>query len=215
MQKKWKPSDLVKLRSLYPHLPTKEVAKALNCSEKRVSNKASALGLKKTEDCLGSHAFRTCVGNGKGSRFAKGQVPWNKGRKVSDILSEEALERMRKTTFKKGHFPKTGYVQETGIITQRTDKRGKPYLTYKLAHGKWVFYNRYVWEQYNGPIPPRHVVIYKDGNPLNCDINNLQLISMAENIKRNSYLNYTPDMQEIVRLRSSITRKINKIKTQK
>ncbi|TXK52360.1 HNH endonuclease [Pontibacter qinzhouensis] len=44
----------------------------------------------------------------------------------------------------------------------------------------------YVWRQEKGEIPEGFVIWFKDRNPLNCDIENLECISRAENAIRNS-----------------------------
>ena len=41
----------------------------------------------------------------------------------------------------------------------------------------WMDKGRYVWEQHYGEIPKGYNIIYLDGNPLNCDISNLECAS--------------------------------------
>jgi HNH endonuclease len=43
----------------------------------------------------------------------------------------------------------------------------------------WPMYNRWLWEQHKGPIPPKHMVIFKDGDRSHCEIGNLELLSTA------------------------------------
>lgn len=86
----------------------------------------------------------------------------------------------KETQFKKGQLPyNTKY---DGCITVRSD--GYKYI--RLAMNKWVLYHRYVWEQAYGPIPPGMILVFKDRNPLNCDLGNLELITRSENLRRNS-----------------------------
>lgn len=40
----------------------------------------------------------------------------------------------------------------------------------------WMPKGRWVWEQVNGPIPDGHVVAYVDGDPSNCDLDNLECV---------------------------------------
>jgi 5-methylcytosine-specific restriction endonuclease McrA len=42
---------------------------------------------------------------------------------------------------------------------------------------------RYLWEKYNGKVPNKYVVTYRDGNPENCELDNLIIISRS---RRNS-----------------------------
>lgn len=44
---------------------------------------------------------------------------------------------------------------------------------------------KYIWEKANGPVPKGHVLILKDGDPLNLKLDNLELITRAELIARN------------------------------
>ena len=39
----------------------------------------------------------------------------------------------------------------------------------------WMPKGRWVWEQADGPIPAGHVVAYVDGDPSNCNLDNLSL----------------------------------------
>jgi hypothetical protein len=66
-----------------------------------------------------------------------------------------------------------------------------------------------VWRDANGPIPPKHVVTFKDGNSRNCDISNLELMTMCENAKRNSIHRFPQEIQEVIKLKAKLKRKIN------
>ena len=46
--------------------------------------------------------------------------------------------------------------------------------------------HRVVWEQHHGPIPPKHVVRFKDGNTMNWDISNLEMISQTGKMECNT-----------------------------
>jgi RNA polymerase sigma factor (sigma-70 family) len=62
---------------------------------------------------------------------------------------------------------------------------------YKLGPGGYLrrtdgnrpFLHRELWEQANGPVPPKHVVIFKDGDRTNCLLENLQCIPLTEQAK--------------------------------
>lgn len=55
--------------------------------------------------------------------------------------------------------------------------RERPFI--KTEKG-YEFLSRFMWEYHNGPISKGYNVFHIDGNPLNCKINNLKLISNAE-----------------------------------
>ena len=80
-----------------------------------------------------------------------------------------------KTTFKKGNTP----VNHRPVGSERISKDG--WLEVKIAEPrKWCGKHRVEWEKHHGPIPKGHIVIFVDGNPLNWQIENLQMISKAE-----------------------------------
>lgn len=120
------------------------------------------------------------INSGKDCKFKKGHNPWNAGR--TDMRVSPQSE------FKKGNMPAN--TLHDGAITTRKDRDSKTaqlrrYKYIRVALGKWELYQRYVWEQHFGPIPERHIVRFKDGNTLNCDIGNLELITMSENARGN------------------------------
>lgn len=120
------------------------------------------------------------IKTGNSGRFEKGQNPWNAGRTGIRVSPQ--------TEFKKGQLPAN--TLHDGAVTIRNDrcsKTGKPrkYKYIRIAQAKWVLYHRYIWAQHNGPIPPRHIVRFKNGDTLDCRIENLEMISMAENVKKN------------------------------
>ncbi len=58
---------------------------------------------------------------------------------------------------------------------------GRKYLKVKVAEPDvWVFKHRYVWELANGPIPEGHMIQFADKNTLNCELENLMLVSNKE-----------------------------------
>lgn len=114
------------------------------------------------------------------SRFQRGINPWNSGR--------VGIRVSKKSEFKKGDLPANTLTD--GAITIRTHtnyKKGGVYQNkyIRVSLGKWVPLHRHVWEQAHGPIPRSHIIAFKDGDPMNCDLDNLSMISKAENAARN------------------------------
>lgn len=107
--------------------------------------------------------------NGLDTTFKKGNVPFNKGLKGQYSLGSE------KGWFKKGQIP----INHREVGSERISKDG--YVEIKVAEPKtWKLKHRIIWEQYNGPVPKNHVVIFLDGDKTNLDINNLSLLSRSE-----------------------------------
>nr|WP_297500549.1 HNH endonuclease signature motif containing protein [Ferrovum sp.] len=80
---------------------------------------------------------------------------------------------------------------------------------------RWKRVHVLLWEAINGPIPKGFIVTFKDGNKRNFDQSNLQLISRAEMFFKNSGHSYGPEIEQLVRLRCLIARKIGKQDKQK
>lgn len=118
------------------------------------------------------------------SQFPKGHVPANKGRKMEEYCSPEAIEQSKATRFRKGHLPHNAH--PIGYECQRGDR----YVYVKVrddgpGNKMMVLKHRLVWERHNGPIPKGCNVQFKDGNPANCDIENLYLISRRDQAQAN------------------------------
>jgi hypothetical protein len=196
------------IRERYPFEPTKKIADDLGLSEGSVYNRAYAMGIKKDPVYLRSTQYPPGYLGGKATQFQKGQTPPNKGQK----MSKDLYQKVAHTMFKKGNKPMN--TQPIGTIHQRKDTGGKMYQYIKLADSKWQLLNRYTWEQHNGPIPKGMVVVYKDGNYLNNDITNLLMITKKENMARNTIQRLPKELQQVMRLKCKLIKKINNNGTQ-
>lgn len=119
------------------------------------------------------------LNSGLTGKFCNGHVSWNKGKKIENwVFSEEAINKMKNTWFKNGHEPWTGFP----IGTERV-KNGIIWI--KVAKKQWVRKHIYIWEKEFGKLKRNEMIIFKDGNKLNCVIENLMLIDRNENLKLN------------------------------
>jgi len=66
------------------------------------------------------------------------------------------------------------------------NRGGKSYKYICLALGSWKPLHIYNWEKTNGKIPKGHCLWFKNGDTMNCELSNLELITRAENMNRNS-----------------------------
>ena len=131
--------------------------------------------------------------SGQTGYFEKGSIPMNKGKTWDDFMPKESQMRSRKTCFAAGHVPHNHL--PVGTVVKTTDG----YMAKKIGEpNKWEYIHRATWESYHGPIPAGMCVAFKDGNTENCDINNLMLITRAENARLNqNHLRYAePDLTE-------------------
>jgi hypothetical protein len=114
--------------------------------------------------------------SGRDGRFEKGKKAWNKGIKGLNLAGENG----RKTQFKKGQAP----VNYRPVGSERVNVDG--YVEIKVMDpNKWKPKHRVVWEEFNGPIPKGHVVIFGDSNRLNFDIDNLILVTRKQLVRLN------------------------------
>lgn len=159
----------------YPDTDTAVLAKKLGKSYYSISGKASLMGLKKTAAYLALMAERLKE-SGKVHRFSKGQKSWNKGKK--------GLTSANKTSFKKGTVPHNW----KPIGSERITKDG--YIEIKVMDGdtknNYQLKHRWIWETKNGKIPEGYNVQFKDGNRINCVIDNLYLIDRSAQMVENT-----------------------------
>lgn len=117
-------------------------------------------------------------------RFEKGRIPWNKGKR--------GYMGANRTSFTRTSLPKQtkiGSPKDSGrnggivcTIDERTPQKdgrtGKIYM-----HHKRTTYARFVM----GDIPKGYIVYHKDGDYRNNNLDNLELITRGELLRRNRY----------------------------
>lgn len=172
-KKHFLPEEVDLIKKYYPVIGAKLTAKELEKAgylrtAKSVQAKAFTLKLKSP--------LHQKVNSGS---FRKGNVSHNKGRRMPVHVYEKA----KATMFKPGHKRN---VKEVGHISIRKDSGGRRYYKYiKIKDRVWHLLQRHIWEKHHGPIPKGHVITFKDGDSMNCQIDNLEMISMRENARRN------------------------------
>lgn len=213
------PEDRESVRVLYSDLPTKEVAARVGRSISSVYQIAYSLGLKKSAAYLSSPAaqrLRRGDEVGKAYRFSKGHVPANKGLRRPGW----APGRMKDTQFKRGTRKGMAEKNWCPVGTIRKDAEG--YLRIKLrewSRGErfgfgntsiWPLLHRHEWVKVNGQIPKGHILVFRDKDRSNCSLENLELITLEENMRRNSYHRYGKEIAQVIQLRGAINRQINR-----
>lgn len=204
MRRFWTDSEIATVKARYPNEKTADIAADMGRTVSQVYNTAHSLKLTKSPEYLASPAacrLRRGDNVGAAHRFKPGQKVWNKGMKGWQA------EGAQKTQFKPGSAPPNRL--PVGHI--RTNSEG--YLDIKTAPGphKFVPLHRWNWKQAHGEYPPKGMtLIFKDGNKLNCDISNLECITRAELMSRNTVHNLPKELAEIIQLRGALNRQINK-----
>ena len=202
---------------LYPDKPASEIAKQFGRPISSIYKTAQRYGVKKS-DTFKNSPLSGRVQKGQhlspSTELKTGHTPWSKGNSACEIFkTKESLEKHISTRWKKGMKPHT--TKYDGAITVRRmlpDGTGGviPYKMIRLSENNWEFLNRYLWKKHYGDIPPGYNVVFKDGNTLNCVIENLECISNADLIRRNSINNLPEDVKELIYLRTSLIKTINK-----
>ena len=166
------------VRSNYEGIGPAEMARILNDEFKTNYSKQQ----------LKSYYANHNLNSGLTGYFEKGHVPFNKGRKGMHAAGSE------KTWFKKGHTP----ANHKPVDSERISKDG--YIEIKVAEpNKWMLKHRFIWEKKNGPLPKGMIIRFLDGNKLNCNIENMVLVSRAEHIEitRNNLHSCNPEVSKI------------------
>lgn len=166
-----KPETYIKKYSMT--VPVKQIAKHLGRSPTYVIDAQERLGCRPPKRIRQKFARQ--------SQIKKGNVPPNKGKK----MSKELKEKVKHTFFKKGNLPHN--TRHDGAISIRPDKDGRPYKYIRVGLKKWIGYHVYRWEKFRGPVPKGMVIRFKDGNPLNCKLSNLELMTRGDHAIINKF----------------------------
>lgn len=209
----WTPAELEILRTLYPHTRTEHLLPMLpGRTIKTIQQKAASSGWKKTRELL-SEISREAMANpdhpAHRTRFVKGGHSWNTG------ISFTAGGRSPETRFKKGNRSGRAVELYKPVGSERISKDG--YLERKINEDmpfqrRWRAVHLIVWEEKNGPLPKGHAIVFRDGDKANLDLDNLELVTRADLMRRNSVHNHGPEIARIHQLKGAIQRQINKRK---
>lgn len=135
------------------------------------------------------HTFRKQLGlrTGRTGQYEKGHVPFSAG--TRGVMKANA------GSFKKGSIP----ANHRQVGSERVNVDG--YIEVKVEEPNvWRQKQRVVWEACHGAIPAGMCVTFRDDNPLNCDINNLELITRGEHAVFNKrFGGIPPEMKPVAR----------------
>ena len=192
MNKTWTDDEEQYLIANYANTSNIELAKMLGKKDANaIGAKASHLKLRKS----GQFLRESCKARTKG-QFKKGLIPHNKGKK----LSQETKEKLKPTMFKRGNRPHNA--QPVG--TETKDKDG--YVMVKIAEPSVWQYKHHV--AYGEPVPTGHKVIFLDGNKYNFERGNLQLVSNAELMNRNTMHRYPPELVRLLKTLNKLKKRV-------
>ena len=206
-RRSWSDDERQVLTEMFADNYTETICSILNRSYGSVSSQSFLMGLKKSEAFMKMELQRQAQrlkGSSKQHRYTKGCIPSNKGKKMSD----EVYQKVKNTMFKKGHLSHNAYHDWHEVL--RKDKCGKDYLMIKLPGERKLKY-KHIWlyELKYGKVKKGFNVAFKDGNQLNCNIENLECISNAELMKRNTIHRFPKELINTIKLVNKLKREIN------
>lgn len=214
-RRSWTSAEEAELRARYPHEPTAALARALDRTVKSLYQRAQALGVRKSDDYLTSAAAcrlrRGADNPGREYQFRPGHVPANKGLRHPPGW---APGRMAAAQFKPGQIAGKAAQLLLPVGAEVIDPEG--YRKRKVrddappnqARKNWAFVHVLVWEAAHGPVPPGHVVVFRNGNKADIQPSNLELLTRADLMRRNSIHRYPPELKSTIRAVSKLAKKI-------
>ncbi len=193
------------IKNYYLQMPVKAIAKKLDRSFCGVSGRLKAMGLEVPKELREARKEK--------GMYRQGQEPKNKGKKQHEYMSKEAIARTKATRFKTGHSPHNTLPVGSEVV-RHDNRNNTSYLMIKPpGKRKLVYKHIYNWEAATGKkLKKGFNIIFKDGDTHNCEPINLERVSDAELMRRNSIHNYPPEIVELVQLKGAVTRQINKYK---
>lgn len=194
----------VYLKKHYANTRNADLSEILKVSEAAISARAFKLGLKKEEAFIRKWTSKTY--------FKKGHTPANKGKKQTEYMTPEAIAATAETRFKKGQVPHNALNDWEEV--ERRDKGGRVYTLIKVPKARKLQYKHiWLWEKHTKQkLKKGYNIVFKDGNTQNICVENLECISNAELMRRNSYHNYPKELAELIQLRGAVKRQINQQK---
>lgn len=185
MRRYWSSAARSKFRRLYPSKTCAELSRQFKRSRSSIKNLAVKMGLHKTPAFIAA------------CRLQPGCAAWNKGK--TGYMGANAK------SFRKGHRPQTW----RPVGSERVNPDGT--LERKVANpGRWKPVKTLIWIAANGRIPRGRFVVHADRDRSNFDLSNLELVSRAENMRRNTYHRYPKEIADLIQLRGALQRQINK-----
>lgn len=127
---------------------------------------------------------------GRDGRFTQGHVPWTAGKK--GCLGANV------TSFTKGNVPKNRVrlwserIDASGLIQIKIPERNP----YTGAPTRFKHKHVWLWEFYNGAVPKGNAITFRDGNKLNCSLENLIMVSREELLQLNLH-SYSKQYDEL------------------
>ena len=166
-------------------------------------------GTDKAIEAIRNHCRRLGMRMPPSGQFEKGNVPPNAGKKGFCQPGSE------KGWFKKGNAMNkyevgTEFVKEGILFIKYTDE-------HKEARKNFAPKHRVIWRKYHGEIGKDDVITFKDGNRMNCNIENLEKIDrgLFMTLSKVNYVNEPMELKPVIKSLTELQIKTRKIQTQR
>ena len=172
----WASIDRLAFLKDFPLTPNRKLAGKYGISRTSCYLIGKKLGLEKSHGLTG--------------QFKSGDLSFNKGKKQCEYMSKEAIERTKDTRFKKGRLPHNTLVD--GAISIRRDSGTDiSYKYIRLEMGVWDLLHRVVWRKHHPTeeLTKEDIIMFKDGDQMNCTVENLYKATREECMAKNSITN--------------------------
>lgn len=99
-----------------------------------------------------------------------------------------------------------------GSVSVHRRKGRSPRVMVKLNNDgqprwkRWARLSRVVWEAAHGSLPPGYIIIFRNGNALDCRLENLHAITHEESLRRN----VEASMDKCGKVRAAMCRELGK-----
>lgn len=180
----WERWEIDALLDLYPVLTNPELAELFGRSQAAVKRAGFTAGVRRKLPEVVERAARQAQAspNTKATQFRKGNVPHGWQPIGTEVID---CDGYRKRKIRDGCQP----------------------ATYN-----WEFVHVLLWIEHHGPIPPGHVVRFRNGDKGDIRIDNLELLSYADNMRRNTRHRYPEPINHLISLQAAITRRVNNLR---
>lgn len=186
-----------KIHQLYLKEPIKKISRIIGKSAYGTSYRLKKLGLKVPPELAQQRREQ--------SYKKKGDVPFNKGKKQTEYLSPETIERVKKTRFQKGNLPANTYPVGTEV------KIIDNYIKVKVAMpNKWMLKHHVIYlKAHPGEkIKPTENIIFIDGDQSNFNPSNLKKVTDTELMALNSMAKLPKEWKRIIKLKNKIKKQL-------
>lgn len=206
-RKTWTAAENAEFARLYPDTDTTALAIYFGVSERAIYAHKDSFDppLRKSRGYLQAVWKETAARRKRAGiedgQFRAGQTPWNKGLRG---WSPPGTER---TQFKPGDRPHTWH--PIGHVRVTSDGYSERKLTDTgCTRRDYVGLHILLWREHHGEIPAGHIVTFRNGNKADIRIENLDCISRAEHVRRNSIHRYPPEIKTAIRRVAKLKRTI-------